>query len=292
MPTVSSRSPSPEAAPLAPCATRGLCSGGARISSRRFAWIPQSLRPRCGTRPGGGSPGGTSMSSSLTRGVYRGTAALWGGVARIAGRTARWTPNLWHSPGGQRVLVVAPHPDDEIGCGGTLLLHRAAGDHVHVAYVTDGRRSRATGLGPDAMAERRRQEMAAAAPVLGLAGAHWLGLREGEWEESALVPALRELLRQTVPQIVYAPSLVDFHPEHIRVARCVARAITGPGSRDLTLRVYQIQVPLTPLLVNLVAPVQVVGQELVAAMRCYATQLGSIERCLRMKRYGASFYHR
>src|SRR6266566_4490175 len=288
MPTVSSRSPSPEAAPLAPCATRGLCSGGARISSRRFAWIPQSLRPRCGTRPGGGSPGGTSMSSSLTRGVYRGTAALWGGVARIAGRTARWTPNLWHSPGGQRVLVVAPHPDDEIGCGGTLLLHRAAGDHVHVAYVTDGRRSRATGLGPDAMAERRRQEMAAAAPLLGLAGAHWLGLREGEWEASALVPALRRLLRQTAAQIVYAPSLIDFHPEHIRVAGGVAQAIAElPG---VALRVYQLHVPLTPALVNLVAPIQSVIDELVQAMHCYATQIESIRRCLRMKRYGASLY--
>jgi len=224
--------------------------------------------------------------------VKGGVVALWRGVARIVGRAGGWQPTAWHSPGGQRVVVVAPHPDDEIGCGGTLLLHRRAGDQVHVVYVTDGRGSRAAGLGPDEMAERRKQEMAAAAPALGLAGAHWLGLREGEWEESALVPALRELLRQTVPQIVYAPSLVDFHPEHIRVARCVARAITGPGSRDLTLRVYQIQVPLTPLLVNLVAPVQVVGQELVAAMRCYATQLGSIERCLRMKRYGASFYHR
>jgi len=216
--------------------------------------------------------------------------ALWRGAARIVGRTAGWQPTRWHSPGGQRVVVVAPHPDDEIGCGGTLLLHRRAGDQVHVVYVTDGRRSRAAGLGPDAMAERRKREMAAAAPVLGLAGAHWLGLREGEWEESALVPALRELLRQTAPQIVYAPSLVDFHPEHIRVARCVARAITDPGSRDVTLRVYQIQVPLTPLLVNVVAPVQAVATELVAAMRCYVTQLGSIERCLRMKGYGASFY--
>lgn len=238
----------------------------------------------------GGSRGATSTSSSLKRGVLRGAAGFWSGVGYIAGRVARWNPGLWDSPGGQRVLVVAPHPDDEVGCGGTLLLHRRAGDTVHLVHVTDGRRSHAGGLGRDEMADRRREEAAAAASVLGLAGAEWLGLREGEWEESALVPALQDVVRRTTPQIVYAPSRVDFHPEHVRVARCLARAIAGLGSRDLTVRIYQLHVPLTPVLVNRVAPVQSVANELAATMRCYRTQLGSIERCWRIKRYGAALY--
>jgi N-acetylglucosamine malate deacetylase 1 len=218
----------------------------------------------------------------------RAATGFWSGVGWAAGRLAGWRPATWQSPGGQRVLVVAPHPDDEVGCGGTLLLHGLAGDTVHVAYVTDGRASGAGGLGPDQMAARRRQEVAAVAPVLGLAGAHWLGLREREWDESALVPALRDLLLQTAPDILYAPSCVDFHPEHVRVARCLAQA--SAGLRDLRIRVYQIQVPLTPVLVNLVAPIESVAGQLLRAMRCYATQFGSIERCLRMKRYGGSFY--
>jgi LmbE family N-acetylglucosaminyl deacetylase len=197
---------------------------------------------------------------------------------------------MWNTPGGQRVLVVAPHPDDEVGCGGMLLLHQRAGDIVHIAHVTDGRQSRAGGLGPDLMAARRREEAAAAVSAFGVAEADWLGLREGEWEESSLVPVLQDVLRKTSPQIVYAPSRVDFHPEHVRVARCLARAMTGLGSRDLTVRVYQLHVPLTPVLANGVAPVQAVADELAAAMRCYRTQFGSIERCWRMKRYGAVLY--
>jgi LmbE family N-acetylglucosaminyl deacetylase len=187
-------------------------------------------------------------------------------------------------------LVVAPHPDDEIGCGGTLLLHRRSGDQVHVVHVTDGRMSRAGGLGPDEMAARRRQEAAAAATIFGFAGADWLGLREGEWEDSALVAVLQDVVRRTTPDIVYAPSRVDFHPEHTRVARCLAQAFFDTALDQVTVRVYQMQVPLTPLLVNLVAPMNSVAPELNAAMRCYRTQLGSIERCVRMKRYGGALY--
>ncbi|HEY5624375.1 MAG TPA: PIG-L family deacetylase, partial [Gammaproteobacteria bacterium] len=65
--------------------------------------------------------------------------------------------------------MIAPHPDDEVlGCGGTMARHLAAGDHVHVVVVTDGRRSRVAGLKPEAVAEVRRQEATNAASLLGV----------------------------------------------------------------------------------------------------------------------------
>jgi LmbE family N-acetylglucosaminyl deacetylase len=40
---------------------------------------------------------------------------------------------------GRRVLVLAPHPDDEtFGCGGSMILHRDAGDPVKVVFLTNG----------------------------------------------------------------------------------------------------------------------------------------------------------
>src|SRR5256885_127055 len=40
---------------------------------------------------------------------------------------------------GERLLVLAPHPDDEvIGCGGLVALHLREGRPVHVVVCTDG----------------------------------------------------------------------------------------------------------------------------------------------------------
>src|SRR6185295_10906256 len=62
------------------------------------------------------------------------------------------------------LLVFGPHPDDiEIGLGGTVARHAAAGDHVGLCDLTEGE------LSSNGTVEVRRQEAAAAARVLGAA---------------------------------------------------------------------------------------------------------------------------
>ena len=44
-------------------------------------------------------------------------------------------------PSNERIVVLAPHMDDEvIGCGGTLARHVACGAEVTIVFLTDGRR--------------------------------------------------------------------------------------------------------------------------------------------------------
>ena len=199
----------------------------------------------------------------------------------------------WRSDGGQRVLAIAPHPDDEaIGCAGTLLRHKRAGDEVGLVYVTDGGQSRALGLKQAAMVHRRHYEAALAAQRLGADEVVWLGLPEGAWAEAELRASLATIIRDWAPQIIYAPSRVDFHPEHWRVAQALAQVLAASaGERaNITLRIYQIQVPLTAILVNLVTPVASVLAESQAVYAAYQTQHSSIARTARMRRYAARFY--
>ena len=216
--------------------------------------------------------------------------AFWAAGFWVAGLLPRLAARSWSSPGGQRVLVVAPHPDDEtIGCGGTLLRHRDAGDRVWVCFVTDGRGIRRQGADADLYAQQRRAEAARAAAILGAERWLWFGLRENAWAAADLQARLAELLDDWRPDLVYAPSRVDYHPEHARVAHGLALALAGSGEAP-SVRVYPVQVPLTRGLTNLVADVSVVVARLEQALDAYATQQHNTLRAMRSRRYAACFY--
>jgi LmbE family N-acetylglucosaminyl deacetylase len=224
-------------------------------------------------------------------GLQSASTAAWSAGFRLAGTVWRSRAAVVSPRGGERVLVIAPHPDDEVcGCGGALLLHKAAGDEVCVAYVTDGRRSRAFGMTPPEMAARRRREAHAASTILGLDRVEWLDLPEGEWMATALEEKLAALLARWQPSLVYAPSRVDFHPEHHRVAHGLSRSLARALAADRVpaVRIFQVQVPLTAVLVNRVMSVTSVAAAHQSALEAHASQRGSILRTVRLKIYGAS----
>jgi LmbE family N-acetylglucosaminyl deacetylase len=197
----------------------------------------------------------------------------------------------WSSSGGRQVLVVAPHPDDEaIGCAGTVLLHADARDRVCVAIATDGGRSKVI-ADRNQMCRQRRREAEDAARLMQVDRLEWIGLPEGEWSTPELQQALAALIQQIRPDIIYAPSRIDFHPEHLRVAHALALALDGSdAAHDMCVRIYQIQVPLNPLLINLVADVSPVKSASEAALRAYVSQAGSVQCAYRQRRYAAAWH--
>lgn len=226
----------------------------------------------------------------LKAAVLRVVERIWGlGFTASAGfvrpKIARWT-----SSGGHQVLIVAPHPDDEaIGCAGTALLHVGAGDRVCVAIATDGRRSRVI-PDPTEMSQCRLREAGLAAQLMRVDRFEWMGFPEGEWSVSALRDCLKALIEQVKPDIIYAPSRIDFHPEHFKVAHTLALALADADDWRGRVRVYQIQVPLTPRLCNLVADVSALIPQCDGVLRAYASQAGSVRCAYRQRRYSAQIH--
>jgi LmbE family N-acetylglucosaminyl deacetylase len=225
------------------------------------------------------------MSSDPVAAAAAATARLWTHTFDLAGRFSP-SPRRWSSAGGHRVLVVAPHPDDEaIGCAGTVLLHRRAGDVVCIAHVTDGSASRALGLDAQTMRRRRRAESEVSARTLGVQRHEWLGLCEGQWTLEQGQAQLRALVTDFVPDVCYAPSCVDYHPEHVRVAEAFAPALPDAA----IARIYPVHVPLLGA-VNLVADVSSEVPSIDAAVAAYVTQTASTARAARLRRYAAGLY--
>ena len=67
---------------------------------------------------------------------------------------------------GPRVLVLSPHPDDDVfGCGGTLIRHVAMGHEVHIVYLCRGDKG-ISGLPLDQVAQIRKEEATLAASIM------------------------------------------------------------------------------------------------------------------------------
>jgi LmbE family N-acetylglucosaminyl deacetylase len=211
----------------------------------------------------------------------------WGAACALIARTAQPARSLrsWVPSGHARVLIVAPHPDDEtIGVGGVIALHVAAHDELAIAVVTDGGASRAGGLNRAEMVRLREQEVRSATRILGVEQVECLRLDEGNWTAAQATRLLAA--RFAASDLIYAPTCVDFHPEHVAVARLVAELLQ-PGQ---TVRAYQVGVPLTPVLVNMVADIGQVSQRKLQALKALRTQADSIQPLLRFAGYQDRLY--
>ncbi|HET6204993.1 MAG TPA: PIG-L deacetylase family protein [Planctomycetota bacterium] len=127
-----------------------------------------------------------------------------------------------------RVLVFAPHPDDEVlGCGGMIAWHRRRGDALKVLQATDGAGGDPKGKFGN-VAALRRAEIAEALAVLGVREHESLDLPDGTLAE---VPDLAERLRVRLeafrPLLVYAPSPLEAHADHRALAGAVCAALRG-----------------------------------------------------------------
>ena len=143
----------------------------------------------------------------------------------------------WSGPPlvGERLVVVAPHPDDEILCAGGMMRWTArSGRDVVVVAVSDGEGShtRSAVVTPDELRARRADERTEALARMGVPATTVvrLGFPDGGCAEHVddIADAIAALLR--TGDLVVGPSSADGHPDHVAVA--VATSIAAPPVVD------------------------------------------------------------
>lgn len=144
--------------------------------------------------------------------------------------------------GVDRVVVVAPHPDDEtLGIGGTMQLVVAAGSRIDLVAVTDGEASHP---GMAGLASQRRGELRTALDRLAVSDAtevHHLGVPDGEVDVHTTRIAEAVASLATPRSLLLAPVLDDGHPDHEAAARATAVAADRTGASVLSFPVWAWQ---------------------------------------------------
>lgn len=118
------------------------------------------------------------------------------------------------------ILIFGAHPDDaEIGMGGTIAKHTAAGVRVGICDLTRAEMS------SNGTVETRSAEADEASRLLGLAVRTNLGLPDrGLYMTKEHVDAVTLAIRKHRPRIVFAPYWQDRHPDHVACSHLVQEA--------------------------------------------------------------------
>ncbi|MGA7615636.1 MAG: PIG-L family deacetylase [Thermoanaerobaculia bacterium] len=193
---------------------------------------------------------------------------------------------------GERLLVLAPHPDDEvIGCGGLLAQHLAEHRITRIVVFTDG--TAAEGVDdPAVYREIRENEVRRGLQQLGgTPDLEFLRIPDRHLEEhrTAAGESIRAILQEFRPDLIVLPSPVEIHPDHRALSRAFFDVIHS--SRDLegslalcNVAFCEISRPFQP---NTLVDISAVSARKSDAIRAHESQL----RIRNYDRYASGLNH-
>ena len=136
-----------------------------------------------------------------------------------------------------KVLAVAAHPDDEtLGVGGTLLKHLAAGDELGWLLVVRGTEE---DWGAEFLEKAHRQIdiVKEAYPFSHFWPLSFPAARLDTVPRREIIEAIRKVLEEFSPEIVYTVGDHDIHSDHDITCRALAAAVkpfrTSEGPREI-----------------------------------------------------------
>jgi LmbE family N-acetylglucosaminyl deacetylase len=192
-----------------------------------------------------------------------------------------------------RILVLAPHPDDEsIGCGGTLLHHAKQRDEVHVVFLTSGEKG-GHGRSEAETIRVREREARKAARVLGVRQIEFWHLPDGAVRPTPVaVDRLRKKLNQFKPDRIYVTHEREMHPDHRGAARLLESSLQAAWRKKHakawtpTVLMYEVWTPIQQL--DEIVDISPFLEKKLRAVKIYRSQcavVGFVEAVRGLNRY-------
>ncbi len=118
------------------------------------------------------------------------------------------------------ILVIAPHPDDEIlGCGGTIIKYAKQGHDISLCIMTKGEESY---YGKEMLAEKK-QEVLTVAEFLKIKKVFFCDFTAAKldtYPQNTINQRLREIIQEVQPEIIFLPHQGYLHRDHQITFQC------------------------------------------------------------------------
>ena len=113
-----------------------------------------------------------------------------------------------------KILVIAPHPDDEVlGCGGTIKKYADAGEEVYLCIVTRNFSPEWT----DELQKEREKEVENVRKILGIKKVFFLNLPNTKLDtipQKEINDAILKCIKEVGAEVLYIPYYGDVHKDH------------------------------------------------------------------------------
>lgn len=152
--------------------------------------------------------------------------------------------NSYESLNEKNILVLSPHPDDDvIGCGSTLHRYHKNGAVITVIYMTDGRQGHPS-YNEDDLVIKRKEEAERAAKIIGINKLIFLNNKDAELSSSLnTAKELSTILNDIKPDAVFLPFFTDNHVDHIATNEIFLSA-SIKCNKNMMCYGYEIWTPL------------------------------------------------
>ncbi len=179
-----------------------------------------------------------------------------------------------------KVLIIAPHPDDEVlGCGGIIMKHNQLGDRVYLCIVTKAY----TPDWSDDFLSNRLKEIKDSNKTLNIKKTYLLGypaVKIDTVSQKELNESILEVINEVEPDILYIPHKGDLHRDH-RIVFEASIVASRPIYEHKIRKIMSYEVPsetewgqvIEPFIPNIYVDITDVFKYKIEAMKCYGSEL-------------------
>lgn len=178
-----------------------------------------------------------------------------------------------------KVLVIAPHPDDEVlGCGGTIAKHSNNGDQVFLCVCTKA-------YFPDWSEEfisNRPNEIAQVNEILGIRKTFFLNhptVKLDTLPQKQLNDSLQKVVNKVKPDVIYSPHRGDLNKDHRLIFEAIL-VVTRPIKNQIKkILAYEVLSEtewgqsIYPFLPNYFVDISNTIDKKLQAMKIYGTEI-------------------